>query len=97
MYIHPLPLLPPSRIVRGAKKWIPSNWKFPPRVPFSLSEGLSASSPNTLPSRRDVVFRSVSSSAFAIGFGTGSVEGEVLIQLPAESFGAWNGANCMAA
>src|SRR5205807_6116591 len=33
----------------------------------------------------------------AIGFGTGSVEGDVLIQLPAESLGAWNGANCMAA
>ena len=32
-----------------------------------------------------------------MGFGTGSVVGEVLIQLPAASLGATNGANCMAA
>ena len=56
-----------------------------------------SSSANTLPSAREVVFRSVSSSALAIGFGTGSVEGDCMIQLPAASLGAANGANCMAA
>ena len=35
--------------------------------------------------------------ALAIGLGTGSVLGEVLIHPPAASLGAWNGANSIAA
>ena len=59
--------------------------------------GVTSSSPNALPNKRDVVFRSVRSVALAIGLGTGSVLGEVLIHAPAASLGAWNGANSIAA
>ncbi len=84
-------------MVRGAKKWIPLNWKSPPNVLFSRNAGVTSNSPEMLPSIREVVLRSVSSVARAIGFGTGSVDGDVLIQLPAASRGAAYGANCMAA
>ena len=84
-------------MVRGAKKWMPLNWKLPPNVLFTRSAGVMSNSPKMLPSIREVVLRSVSSVARATGFGTGSVDGEVLIQLPAVSRGAANGANCMAA
>src|SRR3989441_13297510 len=79
-------------MVRGAKKWMPLNWKLPPNVLFTRSAGVMSNSPKMLPSIREAVLRSVSSVARAIGFGTGSVDGDVLIQLPAVSLGAANGA-----
>src|SRR3989442_4176852 len=86
--IQPAPATPPAMIERGAKLWIPSNWKFPPNVVRTRRVGVRSSSPNALPSRRDVVLRSVSSVALAIGLGTCSVVGEVLIHAPAASWGA---------
>ena len=73
------------------------NWKFPPNVLRTLNPDATSSSAYALPSRRANVFWSFSSWALATGFGTGSVVGDCLIQLPVESRGAWNGANCIAA
>src|SRR5256886_16133897 len=83
-------------MVRGAKKWMPLNWKLPPKVLFHRSDGVRSNSPLMLPNSREGVLRSVSSVARATGVGTGSVGGDGLIPVPAAARGAANRAECLA-